>query len=590
MNIQNHFADPAILSFAQLKERLEQDSNLSARKQREMISAINTTAKWLNLPAEMIPASAQFLRGKFQDIHPAHHHVTKRRVQNIKSLILSAMRSQCLSTKLGSYLAEMSPPWMKLWDIIEGEQYFRTELSRFFRYCSKQEIAPSEINDQILADYLNALEAETFVKAPKVRQQSICRLWNKCVDLYRDQGWPQIKVAIPSYETRRYALDDTQLPSVLLCELNTYLEALSGTDPFNMQVKAFRPGSIKTIEGHFRRYITALHYQGLDLSGIQSLEEIVTKEMFQLAMRWFWDRSGGQTAKHTGEIAWSIRCYATKHLTADEETLAFYANAMKRLRISQDGLSDKNQRAMAQFDEPKTIEALVGLPIKLWAKAERSYKAASTKRRSKELQLCVQTAIAIKILIFAPMRISNLQNLRIDQHISWQNKHAVIHIPRAQVKNDIDLTFKLPITLSQRIQAYIKDWRTLYTEGANPYLFPGRKLNPKDGTRLRRQISNTLWEETGIKLTPHQFRHAAAKILLDAKPGYYEVVRKILGHKNLTTTYAHYAGAETQAALDLYDEVILEHRKGTSFGSTQRSGAFQEPPFMDPLQIYGGKK
>ena len=357
-----------------------------------------------------------------------------------------------------------------------------------------------------------------------------------------------------------------------------------------MHVKAFRPRSIKAIEGHFRRYISALHYQGIDLSGITSLEEIVTKEMFQLAMRWFWDRNGGKTSKHTGEIGWSIRCYATKHLTADEETIAFYASAMKRLRISQKGLSDKNQRAMAQFDEPKTIEALVGLPMKLWAKAERSHKTASTKRRSKELQLCVQTAVAIEVLIFAPVRISNLQNLRIDQHISWQDKHAVIHIPRAQVKNNVDLVFKLPITLSQRIKAYIRDWRALYTEGANPYLFPGRKMNPKDGSRLRRQISNMLWDETGIKLTPHQFRHVAAKILLDAKPGHYEVVRKILGHKNLTTTYSHYAGAETQAALDLYDEVILQHRKGTSFSSTQRSRKFQEPPFMDPLQIYGGKK
>ena len=114
MNIQNHFSDPALLSLAELKARLEQDCKLDARKQREMISAINTTAKWLNLPAEMIPASATFLRGKFQEIHPAHHHVTKRRVQNIKSLILSAMRSQGLSTKLGSYLAKMSPPWLKL--------------------------------------------------------------------------------------------------------------------------------------------------------------------------------------------------------------------------------------------------------------------------------------------------------------------------------------------------------------------------------------------------------------------------------------------------------------------------------------------
>jgi integrase len=188
------------------------------------------------------------------------------------------------------------------------------------------------------------------------------------------------------------------------------------------------------------------------------------------------------------------------------------------------------------------------------------------------------------------MRISNLQNLRLDQHISWQNKQAVIHIPRAQVKNDIDLVFKLPLTVSQRIQTYIKDWRALYTEGANPYLFPGRKMNPKDGTRLRRQISKALWDEAGIKLTPHQFRHATAKILLDAKPGFYEAVRKILGHKNLTTTYSHYSGAETQAALDLYDDVILEHRKRMSFGSPQRKGKFQEPPFMDPLQIYGGKK
>jgi len=590
MNIQNHFSEPALLSLAELKVKVEQDTRLSPRQQREMISAIGTTVKWLNLPAEMIPASPRFLRSKFQDIHPAHHHVSKRRVQNIKSLILSAIRSQGLNTNLASYLAKMSAPWSELWDVIEGEQYFRTEFSRFFRYCSKKGITPPQVNDQVMTDYLEALEAETFVKTPKVRQQSICRLWNKCAGLYESQGWPQIKLTVPLYETRRYALDDGQLPPVLLRELNAYLTSLSGTDPFNMEVKAFRPRSIKAIGGHFRRYISALHYQGVDLASISSLEAIVTKEMFQQGMRWFWDRNSGQTSKHIGEIAWTIRCYATKHLTADEETRAFYAGAMKRLRVSQDGLSDKNQRAMAQFDDPKMIEALVGLPIKLWAKADRSRNKTSTHRRSKEAQLFVQTAIAIEILIFAPMRISNLQNLRLDQHISWQNKHAVIHIPRAQVKNDIDLVFKLPLTLSQRIQTYIRDWRALYTEGANPYLFPGRKMNPKDGTRLRRQISKALWDEAGIQLTPHQFRHAAAKILLDAKPGHYEVVRKILGHKNLTTTYSHYAGAETQAALDLYDDVIMEHRKGTSFDSAQRKGKFQEPPFMDPLQIYGGKK
>lgn len=60
---------------------------------------------------------------------------------------------------------------------------------------------------------------------------------------------------------------------------------------------------------------------------------------------------------------------------------------------------------MTQFDDPKMIEALVGLPFKLWGKAERSRNTASTHRRSKELQLCVQAAVAIEILIFAPMRV-----------------------------------------------------------------------------------------------------------------------------------------------------------------------------------------
>ena len=202
----------------------------------------------------------------------------------------------------------------------------------------------------------------------------------------------------------------------------------------------------------------------------------------------------------------------------------------------------------------------------------------------------IQTAVAIEILIFAPIRIGNLQHLRLDEHITWQGKRMHIHIPKGQVKNEQTLDFLLPESASKRIKTYIMEWRQLFTDTANPYLFPGRKMNPKDDTSLRRQIQKTIWNETGIKLTPHQFRHAAAKILLDAKPGYYEVVRKVLGHKNLSTTYSHYAGAETQAAVELFDEVIIQHRQRKSFRKDEEAQRSAEPPFMDPLQLYGGKK
>ena len=107
------------------------------------------------------------------------------------------------------------------------------------------------------------------------------------------------------------------------------------------------------------------------------------------------------TSKHIGEIAWAVRCYAIKHLTADDETVAFYAEAMKRLRINQQGLSDKNQIAMAQFDDPRLVENFVSLPPRLWDKAEAMAKAASAPRITKKAQLLAQAAVAIDILMFA---------------------------------------------------------------------------------------------------------------------------------------------------------------------------------------------
>ena len=148
------------------------------------------------------------------------------------------------------------------------------------------------------------------------------------------------------------------------------------------------------------------------------------------------------------------------------------------------------------------------------------------------------------------------------------------------------------------MRVYIDNWRSLFLPAANPHLFPGRNNKAKDVSCLRRQITRTLFDHTGIRLTPHMFRHVAAKLLLDARPGHYEVVRKVLGHKNLATTYEHYAGAETQAAVELYDDVILDLKRGgdgSASGTRHRRRAeesHQPPekndlPFLDPLNLFG---
>ena len=62
-------------------------------------------------------------------------------------------------------------------------------------------------------------------------------------------------------------------------------------------------------------------------------------------------------------------------------------------------------------------------------------------------------------------------------------------------------------------------------------------------------------------MTPHQFRHLAAKIILDNNPGAFELVRQLLGHKNLKTTTNFYAGIDTRRAGRAHADLIMKLRE-----------------------------
>lgn len=261
---------------------------------------------------------------------------------------------------------------------------------------------------------------------------------------------------------------------------------------------------------------------------------------------------------------------------------------------------------MAQFNDPKAVTRYVALPSTLWTKAVEISLTTEGKKKRKAAQIMVQAAIAIEIMMFAPIRIQNLSTIRLDEHMGWQADRLRLSFPAHEVKNDQALDFPLPAEASERIKRYIREWRSLFISATNSYLFPGHNGKPKDQSALRNQMKKAIFDHTGLQMTPHQFRHAAAKLLLDARPGHYEVVRKLLGHKSLTNTYAHYAGAETDAAVELYDDIILQlrrpaaiqsateasnHRTRSQKGKPRRLTATpKEPPFMYPLTLLGQKR
>jgi site-specific recombinase XerD len=589
--------DPNLPSLADLRCQIEARHDLPLLRRRHMASAIRTLAGWFNLPEENVPASAKFIREKLERVHAITASVSPRRIQNVRSLVLAAMRAAGVSTKLAPYASPFSAEWQCLWDLLDGDTYAKTELSRFLRFCSAQGIAPGAVNDTVSAQFLAAIEAESLLVKPKTRHQSMCRVWNRMMETHAGSGWPQVHLTVPRYEQRLYRIGADKVSAGVAADVEAYLTHLRGTDIFSGLPKPFRPKSVKAVDGHLWRYLSALHHAGVDLSGVPSFDALLTPELVKRGMRWFLGRNDGKPSKHIGEIAWALRCYAVKYREPSTETATFFAEVLPKLRQQQTGLSEKNITAMAQFDDPLAVERFLLLPQRLWDLALAKTKTVEGRTLRQEAHLLVQSAVAIEILQFAPVRIENLNHLRLDQHLVWQGAKLRLVIPAAEVKNSQALDFLLPEATSARVQRYIKDWRCLFLPKSNPYLFPGRDGKAKDQAALRKQIEKTLWDHAALRLTPHQFRHAAAKILLDARPGFYEVLRKLLGHKSMMTTYSHYTGAETQAAVELYGDIISDHRRtGVARGMPRAPNPTRKPTtsratgtdlFLEPLSLVG---
>lgn len=582
--------DPALPSLADVRCRIEARHDLPLLRRRDMASAIRTLAGWFKLPEENVPASAKYIRDMLMSVHTITANVSPRRIQNVRSLVLSAMREVGVSTKLAPYGFPLTAEWDSLRQLLAGNTYALTELSRFMRFCSAQGISPNMVSDTVSQDFLAAIDAESLITNPRIRHQSMCRVWNQMAKEHGQTGWPQLLLNVPRYDQRQYRIGSDLVSAAIKNDIDAYLAHLAGKDIFAGLPKPFRPKSIKAVEGHLWRYLSALHYAGMDLRSTPSFDALLVPDMLKRGLSWHLNRNGQQTSKYIGEIAWSLRCYAVKYRVPSSETSAFFAEVMPKLRKQQTGLSPKNVTAMAQFDDPASVGRFLLLPQSLWNLALATSKTIDARSTRQVAQLLVQSAVAIEILQFAPMRIENLNKLRLNRHLIWQGKRLRIVIPADEVKNGQSLDFLLTEATAARVGRYIEEWRCLFIPKANPFLFPGRNGKAKDQAALRKQIEKALWEQGAIKLTPHQFRHAAAKIMLDARPGHYEIVRKLLGHKSMVTTYSHYAGAETQAAVELYADVITDHRRtgvARHLAETRKIPKVHSELFIDPLSLMG---
>lgn len=165
----------------------------------------------------------------------------------------------------------------------------------------------------------------------------------------------------------------------------------------------------------------------------------------------------------------------------------------------------------------------------------------------KRAALRCQTALIHEIMLVAPLRLTNLVQLRIGVNLVWQQAarqdRLFLVIPAATVKNSVDVEFELPTRVAKLYRRYCETMRPflLAADDTSDWLWPGtRPGTHKTQMSLTDQLNGRVRSDLGLAINLHLYRHLAAWFYLQARPGDYETMRRLLGHKSIQTTINYY--------------------------------------------------
>ena len=550
-------------------DRIAADPALSDTRKRDLRSAVRAFAKLKGQPPAALVLDLAEIRITLDATVPAQVKVSRKRWSNLRSDLAAAINASGLLVMLKTRDLELSPSWARLLTP-PIERRVRFGLSRFVRWASLHRIEPAAVDEDTIARFAADLAASSLVRNLGRRQGAVVASWNRLVALCPEAGLRSIRV--PENNRSNVRLPWETLPKPLREDVARHLEWASVPDPLAEGARVRRLGSqsINLRREHIHSSVHAGTAAGIELEKFTSLAMLVEPDTVRVVLRQLWRQYGNRLSARTHGIAVTLVAIASEWVKLPTEKIAELKRLQSKLGTLPPGLTEKNRALLRKFDDPRLLAALVQLPDTLWHRARRGLATLRWPF------IDLQNALAIDLLIHVPLRMKNLSAMRFDTHLHWpqgRHKPALVTFRADETKNDIVLEFEIPTVLADRLHAYRNEIAPAVTGRRPDAVFVTFKGKPRTQEAIKVAIEKTLMKHLGVKITPHQFRHLAAKIVLDANPGAYELVRQLLGHKNVKTTTNNYAGIDTRRAGRAHADLIIKIREIQAASDAPAPGA-----------------
>ena len=415
------------------------------------------------------------------------------------------------------------------------------------------------MNEAVVDAYMTYRQETTALAVDNKARRAIARAWNACRII---EGWPQQELIEPPLKPKEGPRWE-HFPQQMQNEVESHLKFLT-THRRSRDGKRLRPcraSTLRTRRTDLISFAKKMVRLGIPIESLSSLSVLLAPEIVDRVLDAEWEQNGSEPKTSTIDLSKKLVAVARSAGCLTAEQLGELDD--KRAALEQyrkEGLTPKNLKLIRQVLNSEVWARVINCPDDLMRRA-RSLKDQAPVKAA----VTAQIAVAVAILTSAPVRAANLASIRLGENLikpGGPDAPFRLVFPHYDVKNRVDLEFELDDFVTAVIDEYVHDYRPVLMRGrSEDWLFPGETGGFKDAHFLGIQVTDRIQKATGLRITLHQYRHAAAAIYLKEHPNDYETVRRFLGHRNIRTTINFYCGLETTQATRLLGDVVRKHRK-----------------------------
>ncbi len=539
-------------------------SDLSPTRRRDMTSAINRTCAMARRSPGTVPADPATLRALVNDIRPALHDVSDKTWANLRSLLVAALELAGAIDPMSRGDALADPAWGPLMASLSHDKRLSCGLAAFANFCVGKGIRPGVVSDGTVMGFLTWLETRTLSPRPRDVARRVPTIWNEARATI--VGWPQIALASVSFREAPKRLPLTQFPQSFRDDLDAYCAMRANLDVFDDRPgrprKPLMPGTVRLQREQLHSAAAVLVAKGVAPDAVTSLATLVALENYKTILRHFHDEANGAPNAFLESLVRTLIQVAHYHVGLPDDEVAMLKRLRARLPAVPFDLTFKNKELLSKLESEQLRGKLIFLPDRLVDLAAKELGNGRVRF------VPVQVAIAVAVLLAVPLRAQNLSNLHWGRHFSEPDGpkgRLILHIPAQETKTGKkDYVAEVPPEVARQVRWYRT--RIMPSLGADPngFLFVSKGGGHKSQVTLSQQITEAIADHVGVHMTPHQFRHFAATLYLEARPDDFETVRNVLGHGWSRTT-SIYAGSSTRRAGHAYGKAMIEQREALKF-------------------------